>query len=215
MTPSTQTSSPKRSQKAETKPKGPLPELDMLQVMLRDSERQEKSMSFMSSPFVAKPKARKAAAARAMAANLTPSMSFANVYQAAPLQRIGVVKAGVVASMIDDIAAALSTTSSFVITILGLKRSTVARKKADPAASLSTEDSERLVGLARLVGQVEVMVRESGNSVGFDSGKWLAHWLDQPLGALNGEKPAAYMDTAEGQALVSSLLLQIQHGTYA
>jgi len=189
----------------------------MLQILLRDSERHGKGMAFMPSPFTAKPKARKATApaSRAMAVSLNRTMSFANVYQAAPQQRIGVVKAGVVASKIDDIAAALSTTSSFVITILGLKRSTVARKKADPAASLSTEDSERLVGLARLVGQVEVMVKESGDSAGFDAGKWLAHWLDQPLGALNGEKPSAYMDTSEGQALVSSLLLQIQHGTYA
>ena len=190
----------------------------MLELMLRDSARSKKTMAFMPSPFPAKSKGSKslrAAPPQSMAISLKPSMSFANVYQAAPLQRIAVVKAGVVASMIDDIATALSTTSSFVITILGLKRSTVARKKADPTASLSIEDSERLVGLARLVGQVEVMVKESGNSAGFNAGKWLAHWLDQPLGALNGEKPSSYMDTSEGQALVSSLLLQIQHGTYA
>lgn len=190
----------------------------MLELMLRDSTRSERTMAFMPSPFPAKStgsKSLRSAPPRSMATSLNPSMSFANVYQAAPLQRIGLVKAGVVASMIDDIAKALSTTSSFVITILGLKRSTVARKKADPAASLSTEDSERLVGLARLVGQVEVMVRESGDSTGFNAGKWLAHWLDQPLGALGGEKPSAYMDTSEGQSLVSSLLLQIQHGTYA
>jgi putative toxin-antitoxin system antitoxin component (TIGR02293 family) len=143
------------------------------------------------------------------------TLSFANVYNAAPKERIGVVKNGVDPSMVQEIAAGLSTTTGFVTEILGLKRSTIARKQSTTDAKLSLEDSEKLVGLAKLAGQVEVMLQESGNASGFDTGKWLTEWLNEPMGALGGQKPAQYMDTNEGQAVVSNLLLQVQHGIYA
>jgi uncharacterized protein (DUF2384 family) len=140
---------------------------------------------------------------------------FATVYNATPQERIRVVKSGVEPSMVGDIAARLSTSTSFVMAILGFKRSTIARKQADTGAKLSLEDSEKLLGLAKLIGQVEVMVKESGNFEDFDAGKWLTSWLNESVGALGGDKPAQYMDTNEGQAVVSNLLLQIQHGVYA
>ncbi|WP_176668768.1 MbcA/ParS/Xre antitoxin family protein [Variovorax sp. SG517] len=43
----------------------------------------------------------------------------------------------------------------------------------------------------------------------------VAQWLDQPLSALNGQRPGDLMDTAEGQAMVSRLLSRIQSGAYA
>lgn len=143
------------------------------------------------------------------------TVSFADVYAAAPQQRIELVKRGVAPSMLSEIAEGISTTEGRVMEILGLKRTTIARKRADPSATLSQDDSEKLVGLARIAGQVEVMVRESGDLTGFDPGKWLTAWLNEPIEALDGQKPADYMDTNEGQALVSNLLLQIQHGVYA
>jgi putative toxin-antitoxin system antitoxin component (TIGR02293 family) len=145
----------------------------------------------------------------------TQTVLFAKVYKATPQERIGVVKGGVSPAMVGEIADALSTTTGFVIELLGLKRSTIARKQAAADSKLSLEDSEKLVGLAKLAGQVEVMVKESGELKGFDSGKWLAEWLNEPIGALGGKKPAEYMDTNEGQAVVSNLLLQIQYGVYA
>lgn len=59
------------------------------------------------------------------------------------------------------------------------------------------------------------MVRESGNADQFDAAKWVSNWLTAPLPALGGQTPASYMDTFEGQKLVSNLLAQAQSGAYA
>ena len=97
---------------------------------------------------------------------------------------------------------------------LSLKTATVNRKAARDEV-LSVEESERVVGLAKLVGQLEAMVEESGAGEDFDAPTWLSRWLREPLPALNGAKPIDFLDTMEGQALVSRALAQIQSGAYA
>ena len=88
-------------------------------------------------------------------------------------------------------------------------------KKAARDELLSTEDSERVVGLAKLVGQLEAMVEESGSDENFDAPEWLSRWLREPLPALGGGRPIDLLDTMEGQALVAQALSQIQSGAYA
>ena len=66
-----------------------------------------------------------------------------------------------------------------------------------------------------LFGQVQAMVNESGNYIGFDAASWLTSWLDAPLPALDGIRPADLLDTIEGQTLVSTILAQMQSGAYA
>jgi len=97
---------------------------------------------------------------------------------------------------------------------LNLKTATV-NKKAARDELLSTEDSERVMGLAKLVGQLEAMVEESGEPEGFNAPEWLSRWLHEPLPALGGGRPIDLLDTMEGQALVSRVLSQIQSGAYA
>jgi putative toxin-antitoxin system antitoxin component (TIGR02293 family) len=80
---------------------------------------------------------------------------------------------------------------------------------------LNLDESERVMGIARLVGQAQSLVQESGGPPDFDPARWLADWLDRPLPALGGQRPAELMDTAEGRALVSDLLAQQQSGAYA
>lgn len=75
---------------------------------------------------------------------------------------------------------------------------------------LSAEDSERVTGMSNLIGQVQAMVEQSGHPEGFDAAKWIAHWLEESSPALGGECPAAYMDSMEGQKLVSNLLSTMQ-----
>lgn len=80
------------------------------------------------------------------------------------------------------------------------------------------EDSEKIVGLAKLVGQVETMLDQSGDPElmkDFDARKWLARWIEEPIPALGGKRPADYMDTFEGQEMVSRLLSMMQTGAYA
>ena len=66
-----------------------------------------------------------------------------------------------------------------------------------------------------LISQVDDMVRESGDPEGFDAAKWVATWLELPLPALGDRTPASFMDTVEGQKLVSNLVSMAQRGVYA
>lgn len=80
---------------------------------------------------------------------------------------------------------------------------------------LNQDESERVLGIARLVGQVDNMVRESGNPEGFNAATWVAKWLDRPQPALGGMRPAELMDTADGRGIVSDLIARMQSGAYA
>jgi hypothetical protein len=68
---------------------------------------------------------------------------------------------------------------------------------------------------ADLVHQVETMVAVSGNPEGFDAGQWLAAWMERSVPALGGKRPAEYMATVKGRALISQLLAMTQSGAYA
>ena len=76
-------------------------------------------------------------------------------------------------------------------------------------------ESERVIGFARLVGQLDSMLDDAGGAADFDARAWLARWLVEPLPALGGVRPADLMDTMEGQGLVSAALGKIQSGAYA
>jgi putative toxin-antitoxin system antitoxin component (TIGR02293 family) len=97
---------------------------------------------------------------------------------------------------------------------LGLARPTVDRK-VRLSKLLNPDESERVVGIARLVGQAQSLVKESGRQEEFDAATWVSAWLDRPLPALGGKPPGEFMDTADGRMLVADLLSQEQSGAYA
>ena len=75
---------------------------------------------------------------------------------------------------------------------------------------------KKLVGLSRLIGQVDAMVRESGEApVGFDAARWFAAWMGEPVAALGGLRPQQLLDTADGREALATLLLQMRSGVYA
>ena len=80
---------------------------------------------------------------------------------------------------------------------------------------LSQDESERALGIACLVGQVQKIVSESGEIEGFDAARWTAQWLEEPNAALGGKPPGEFMDTGDGRALVAGLVAQMQSGAYA
>lgn len=139
---------------------------------------------------------------------------FIQVFDAAPVDRIDLIKHGVAAAILAGMAKRMGTSQESLMQTLGMPRATVARKVKENQL-LSTEHSERLLGMAKLVGQVEKMVAQSGDPGGFDAARWVGDWLNQPNPALGGQLPAEYMDTSEGQGLVSKLLAQAQSGAYA
>lgn len=142
------------------------------------------------------------------------AVRFDNLFDFDPLQRITAIKDGLPATLPGDIAAHMGISKDKVYLTLGLPRATVERKVRE-AKPLSADEGAKVLGFARLVGQVQRMVQESGQPEGFDAALWLADWIDHPLPALAGMKPAQLMDTAEGQGLVANLLSRIQSGAYA
>ena len=142
------------------------------------------------------------------------SFAFVELFRSAPSARIAVIKAGVPAAKVKLLINELHFDQRVMLDALNLKTATV-NKKAAQGELLSTEDSERVVGLAKLVGQLEAMIEESGSDEAFDAPEWLSRWLREPLPALGGGKPVDLLDTMEGQALVAQALAQIQSGAYA
>lgn len=135
------------------------------------------------------------------------------VYQASQFERIEMIRRGVPASTLNDIVRQMDVSKDSLYITLRFPASTMDRKIRLNEV-LSSEHTERLLGLERLIGQVEVMLIESGHDGKFDASRWVGAWLERPLPALGGSKPADYMDTIEGQEFISRLLAQSQSGAY-
>jgi putative toxin-antitoxin system antitoxin component (TIGR02293 family) len=139
---------------------------------------------------------------------------IAAVIDTGPLERIARIKAGVPASEAKQLITDLNMGVSATLQALGVSVATLNRKVKNDDV-LTKDESERVLGLARLVGQVRTLVEESGDPENFDANGWTARWLTEPLPALGGARPVDFMDTMEGQRLVSDTLAKIQSGAYA
>lgn len=139
---------------------------------------------------------------------------YAHLYNASPLQRVETVKAGLRAGVLVDIANDMHVPRDQVYAWTGLARATVNRKVQENA-KLSPMESERAMGIATLIGQVEKIVTESGEGQDFDPAQWTARWLGSPNPALGGKAPGDLMDTSDGRQLVSQLVGQMQSGAYS
>lgn len=69
--------------------------------------------------------------------------------------------------------------------------------------------------LTALAALVQRMVEESGDPTGFDALSWTTQWVQEPLMALGGARPAEYMVTPEGKGLIETLVRRIQSGAYS
>jgi putative toxin-antitoxin system antitoxin component (TIGR02293 family) len=162
--------------------------------------------------------AKRAAPARApnhaAAKPKAPRLSYLRLYRASPLERISLIKRGIPAAAAKRLFADVPIGQGAGFKALNLPTATV-NKKAKQGDLLSREESERVVGFARLVGQLEAMIQDSGDPAGFNARAWMARWLTEPLPAFGGARPADLIDTMEGQGLVSSALAMMQSGAYA
>ena len=89
------------------------------------------------------------------------------------------------------------------------------RRTSEADSGSSEAASARALGVARLIDQVEQVVRESGEADGFDAGHWVAQFLDAPSPAIGGRRPRDFMGTSGGRTVVSTLIAQMQSGAYA
>jgi putative toxin-antitoxin system antitoxin component (TIGR02293 family) len=141
------------------------------------------------------------------------ALSYAGLYRATPMERIDMIRRGIPATEAKRIFADLAIGQGAGFKALNLSTATV-NKKAKHGETLSPEESERIVGFAKLVGQLEAMIQDSGDPTNFDARAWMARWLTEPLPAFGGVRPSELMDTMEGQGLVSAALARIQSGAY-
>jgi putative toxin-antitoxin system antitoxin component (TIGR02293 family) len=130
---------------------------------------------------------------------------------ASTTQRVDLIRAGVPAIVIEEIGGRLSMPKRRLYESLNFPRATIDRKIKE-GGKLSPEQSERVLGLQKLVQEVSRMVDESGAAAGFDAPAWVGRFLDAPWAVLGGRRPADYMDTIEGQQLVINLLRRVQAG---
>ena len=130
--------------------------------------------------------------------------------------RIALVRSGIAADDVPSLIAALELPTSAVLNALQIARTSLARRIAKRSV-LALDESERVVGLVGLIGQVAQMLQDSGvpeQSSTSQAAKWLGAWLAVPNNALGGAQPVAYLDTAEGRGLVSHVLGAMEAGTY-
>jgi putative toxin-antitoxin system antitoxin component (TIGR02293 family) len=165
-------------------------------------------------PAKAGPAAKPKSAVGKLAGGKAASSSYLTVYRADPLERIDMIRRGIPATEAKRLFAELRIGQGAGFKALNLSTATV-NKKAKHGETLSPEESERIVGFAKLVGQLEAMIQESGDPGDFDARAWMARWLTEPLPAFGGIRPADLMDTMEGQGLVSAALAKVQSGAYA
>lgn len=103
---------------------------------------------------------------------------FFSLFKKDPLEYVGLVEHGVPAILTELVAGAMGVPKDKLFAILGLPHATIERK-AKKNQPLSAEESSRVLGISRLIGQAQAMVEISGNPDVFDAATWTAHWLDQ------------------------------------
>jgi len=140
-------------------------------------------------------------------------MSYMEAFRATPMDRIRLIKQGISARVLEQMAKEMSISKERLAGMLGLARVTVGRKVREDKP-LSADEGSRVLGMASLIGQVQMIIEESGNPDGFNAAEWVARWIDRPLPALGGQKPAELMDTFDGQMLVSGIVSRMQSGAY-
>jgi putative toxin-antitoxin system antitoxin component (TIGR02293 family) len=136
------------------------------------------------------------------------------LFQTSALERDSFVREGVPVGYVDNLADRLGESRSRLSVLLRSPRATAARKKSEDMR-LSVESSDRVIGFAKLIGQVETIIQESGNPEGFDAAHWLKGWISRPLAALGNRRPDEFMDTSDGREMISQILARSQSGAYS
>jgi len=145
--------------------------------------------------------------------SLSAAAKFVEAFKADPIDRIRLIKRGISADVLEQMAKDMSIPNARLAETLGVARATIDREARNQKV-LSPDEGSRVLGMASLIGQVHTMICESGDPAGFKAAEWVARWIDRPLPALGGLKPAELMDTFDGQALVSSMVARMQSGAY-
>ncbi|HLF97717.1 MAG TPA: antitoxin Xre/MbcA/ParS toxin-binding domain-containing protein [Methylococcaceae bacterium] len=120
------------------------------------------------------------------------------------LEWVSVIRRGLSAAAVDALAKSLKISRAELSQALNIPERTLARRKRE--GSMSSEESAKLVRLARVVHRAEEVFE--GLDVALD-------WLKSPNAALSGQTPLNLVDTEMGAELVLDTLGRIEHGVFA
>jgi len=121
-----------------------------------------------------------------------------------PLDWIGLIRRGLPSSAVDALTSSTHLSKSELAAAVGIPERTLARRKRE--GRLTSEESSRLVRLARVVARGEEVFEDLGAAV---------DWLKTPNASLGGTAPLSLLDTDIGAESVIDTLGRIEHGVFA
>ncbi|UPG90124.1 DUF2384 domain-containing protein [Luteibacter aegosomaticola] len=145
------------------------------------------------------------------------NIEYRSIALSSPSEKSTMVRKGLSPAFVKQMAHDLAIDQSVLTDSMGIARSTFTRKAKNHEA-LSSGESAVALGLARIVGEIERILAESGDPEqlkDFDTAEWVGVWLREPVAALGGHPPLDFMDNPYGQETVLQLVGQMQSGAFA
>ena len=114
---------------------------------------------------------------------------------------VAAVRAGLPYAAVEQVQDHLEVPDDRLARALGISPRTLSRRRE--SGTLTTDESDRLVLLAEIVG----LARQA-----FDSAEAAREWLSEPHSMLGGESPLDHMDTVAGIEEIKKMLYHIEYG---
>lgn len=118
-----------------------------------------------------------------------------------PLEWVSSIRQGFPIQTLDSLAANIQATPAELAPLLGVSVRTVAQRRRQ--GSLTPQQSERLLRLARVLARAEEVFDDLGNAY---------HWLKSPIIVLRGATPLSLLDSEVGGEVVMDTLGRIAYG---
>ena len=115
------------------------------------------------------------------------------------------IRRGLPSASLTSVSRKMDLSAMATVSALGLVKRTVARRIQEKQ-TLTAEESERVVRLARVLAQATVTLSSIEKA---------RRWLQKPSRALGGEIPLRMLDTDIGATAVLEELGRIDHGVFA
>jgi len=120
------------------------------------------------------------------------------------LDWVEMIRRGIPASALESLRKAVRLSQTDLAGVLGIPERTLARRRRE--GTLNSEESAKLLRLARVVGRANEVFEDSGVAL---------HWLKTANAALAGSTPLSLLDTDIGGESILDALGRIEHGVFA
>ena len=118
---------------------------------------------------------------------------------------VAAVRRGLPFSSLDDVAGSVGIGRLALARVIGLSPTTLARRRK--AGTLTSEESDGLVRVARLVAMAHEMMQGDEDAA--------RRWLKEQHELLEGESPLERASTEVGGREVEELIGRLRHGTFS